>query len=430
MEFTPEAIARIVSTPWASKGERRFSSVSTDIQEGEQRRRLGHQLRQPDDIFQHWTDEAAKVLSQKLSELLTTHQERKASGENWNKRNAEYSVGRLAGFVASIPRADIVDPIHRALASGLMDLFGTVGALQAIVRQGLISDPAVVEQLEFLYEETTRMKWLDASTRYASSALNELIVSVIPTSLLRKPMSHYLQQWRRFSHPIEIMRHLGDMHSEAAWPALLELRSELLKKGRPTEEFTLALASALTPRHLPEFLALVADGTLFAWCRSGWRLERLSPNIAAVVGEEPGQIEAFINACRKAQSPLADTLAGEVLSCIKGCEETRQRFLLEALDAGRAINSSMPAYHMLRKMFTHKEPINNAQYEVTPKANNELRAKLYTRAKDSGPIADGCRCLLASLECGRRETARPDDEPRHPEPEEGLTWTGVLLARK
>ena len=50
--------------------------------------------------------------------------------------------------------------------------------------------------------------------------------------------------------------------------------------------------------------------------------------------------------------------------------------------------------------------------------------------KVSGPIADSCRCLLASLECGCRETSRPVDEPRHPTPEDGLAWTDVLLVRK
>ncbi len=68
--------------------------------------------------------------------------------------------------------------------------------------------------------------------------------------------------------------------------------------------------------------------------------------------------------------------------------------------------------------------------EVIPKASNELRAQLYARARGAGPIADGCRRLLASLECERRESVRPDDEPRHPSPEVGVAWTDVLLTRK
>ena len=428
MEFIPEAIARIVSLPWASKRERTFSSVSTDIQEGEQRRRLGREFRQPDDSFQHWTDEAAKALGQKLSELVTAYQEKKSTDEKWNAREAEYRVGRLAGVVASIPSADVVEPVHRALVSGLMDVYGTVGALRGLVRQGLhISDTAVVGQLEALYEQAANAQWHDNSSRYAMSELSELLLCVVPPSLLSKPMGHYLQQWRRFSYPNEVIRHLGAMHSEGVWPALLELGRELAEKGRPPEELAPALVSALTPRHLTEFLALVANGTLLVWCDSEWTLERLAPSIAAVIGEGAGEVEAFLEACRRAQSPLADGLAGEVLSHIKGSDETRQSFLLEALDAGRAVHTNMPAYRMLRGMFTLKVPINDTQYEVTPNASNELRARLYARAKGAGSIADGCRRLLASVECGRREGGRPDEELRHPTPEDGMAWTDALV---
>lgn len=428
MEFLPEAIARIVGWPWASKRERVFSSVSTDIQEGELRRRLGREFRQPDETFQHWTDEAAKALGKKLSELVSSCQERKSAGETWNAREAEYLVGRLTRVVASIPSAGVVEPVHRALSSGLMDVYGTVGALRGLVRQGLtISDPAVVGQLEALYEQAAIANWHDNSLRYAMSELSELLICVVPTSFLRRPMEHYLQQWRRFSNPIEIIRHLGAAQSEASWPALLELCGELAKNGRPPEELAQALVSALRPRFLAEFLSLVASGTLFACCDSEWALNRLAPRVAFVVAEEAGQIEAFLEACRQAKSLLADALAGEVLSHIKGSEEVREAFLLETLDAGRAVHPNMPTYRMLKGAFTLKVPVNEPQYEVAPKTNNELRAQLYARARCAGPIADCCRRLLASLECERRESGRPDDELRHPSPQDGLVWTDALL---
>jgi len=89
----------------------------------------------------------------------------------------------------------------------------------------------------------------------------------------------------------------------------------------------------------------------------------------------------------------------------------------------------MPTYRVLKGMFTQKVAITATQYEVTPKERNELRAMLYARAKGVGPIADGCKRLLASLECERREGGRPEDEPRHPAVEEGLPWTNVFLPR-
>jgi len=430
MEFIPEAIARIVNLPWASKRERLFSSVSSDIREGELRRSLGRELLQPDDTYQQWTDEAAKALGQKLSELVTDYHEKKSTDKKFNARQAEYQVGRLANVMANIPSVGVVEPVHRALASGLMDVYRTVGALRGLVRHGLhISDKAVVGQLESLFEKAVNEKWHDNSLRYEISELSELLFCVTPISLLSKPIGHYLQQWRRFSHPNEVIRHLGSMRSEAAWPALLELGNELAEKGPPPEELTSALVSVLKPQYLTEFFALVANGTLFTWCRSDWTLERLAPSVAAVLDEATDQIPAFVEACRQVRSHLADVLAGEVLSHIKGSEEVRQSYLFEALDAGRAVHPNMPAYRILRGMFALKVPIDDAQYEVTPKASNEIRAQLYTRAKGSGSIADGCRRLLASLECGRRDMGRPDDEPRHPIPEDSLAWTDALLVR-
>jgi hypothetical protein len=428
MKFLSEAIARIVSVPWASMREQLVSTVKADIQEGERRRRLGHELRQPDDAFQHWTDEAAQTLGQQLSEMVAAYQEKRVTDEKWNAREAEYRVGSLTGVVAGIPSAGAVDPVYRALASGLMNVNGAVGALRGLVRQGwYISDAAVVGQLEALYERAAEEKWHDNSSRYAMSALSELLLCVEPISLLSKPISHYIEQWARFSYLNEIIRHLGAMHSQVAWPALMELGKKHGEKGAAQEELASALVSALRPGQLSEFLGLVADGVLFAWCRSEWTLERLAPRVASVLGEEPDQHQAFLGACRQAKCPLADAFADDVLSHIKGSEEARQLFLLEALDAERAVHWNMPAYRKLKEMFTLKVHVTDAQYNVTPKASNALRGQLYARAKGVGPVSEGCRRLLASIERERRETGRPDNEPRHPAPEDGLAWTDALL---
>lgn len=428
MEFIPEAIARSVNLPWTSKREPLINSVSTDIQKGEQRRRLRRELRQPDDTFQRWTDEAAKVLGEKLSELVTVNQEMKSTDVQWDARKAGHRVGRLAGVVASIPSPCIVEPVYRALASGLMEVYGSVETLRGLVRQGLyINDQSVVRQLEALCEQAANSMWPDDSSRYAMSELCALLTCVVPLSLLSKPIGQYLQQWCQFSSTHEVIHQLGTAHTESAWSCLLELGRELVGKGQPREELTPAVVSALTPRNLNEFFALVADGTLLTWCSSAWSLERLAPSVAAVLDKAPDQVEVFVDACRQAKSPLADALAGKVLSKIKGSQEILELFLLEALDAGRAVHKNMPAYRMLRGMFTLEIPISETEFKITPKASNELRAQLYARARGVGLIADSCRCLLASLECGRRETGRADDEPRHPVPEDSLVWTDALV---
>jgi len=426
VRFIPDVIARIASSPWASKKERSYSSVSADIREGMRRRNLGREHRQPDDTFQYWTDEAASILGQKLSELVTRCQEKRSNDEKWNLREAQSQVGYLAGVVARIPSSSVIEPMHRALASALMDIHGTVDALRGLVRQGFyISDTVIVKQLEALHEQTADATWIDNESSYVMSDLSELLLIAVPPSLLSKTVGYYLQQWRRFTHPTEIMRRLGATHSEAAWPVLLELGSEF----DDSEELARALVSSLTPRYLTEFLALVANGRLFEWCRSAWTLEQLAASVAATVGEGTSQIEAFLNACRKPKLPLADVLAGAVLTHIKGSEAARQLFLLEALDTGRAAHPNMPAYRMLLDAFTLKEPSSSAQYEVVQNANNELRAELYARAKGTGRIADSCRRLLASLEGMRRKNVRPNDEPRHPSLEDGLAWTDALLGR-
>jgi hypothetical protein len=141
------------------------------------------------------------------------------------------------------------------------------------------------------------------------------------------------------------------------------------------------------------------------------------------------QLRAFIDACRSQRSPLADTLALEVLSLVDGHESERVTILLEALDAGRAENGDAPAFEMLRGMFASRSALGESQYEVGARSANGLRVQLYARAKGMGASTDASRKLLASLERGRREDGRPLDEPRHPAVEDQLSWTDALLQR-
>lgn len=432
MELIPEAIGRIVSLPWDSKKNGFFSSVGSDVSEGEQRRQAGRVLCQPDETYQGTTDETARALGQKLTEIIDRLLEEKSTTEKWNSKQAAYGIRRLINIVANIPSPEIESPVNHALASGLVEVYGFVGALRGLVRQGLfISDAGVVRQLEALYEQQANAKWLDDSAKYAMAELSELMYCVEPPELLGKSWSHYLAQWQRFSHTSEVIRHLGALRSNVAWPSLVALGKELVPQGPPPEELAFALASALTPAHFAQFVELVADGTLFSWCRSIWNLERIAPNVASVIGEDIGRREALLNACRQAGSPSADALASAVLAHAKGSDATRLRLGLDAVDAGRAVDSNLPSYRMLLEEFKLKVPMSyERQYEISPKSCNELRVQLYLRAKGDGPIAVGCQRLLAAVECQRREDGRPPDETRHPNPSDGLAWTDVLAARQ
>lgn len=84
------------------------------------------------------------------------------------------------------------------------------------------------------------------------------------------------------------------------------------------------------------------------------------------MGERTGQVEDFLDACPQTRSSLTDRLPGEVLCHIKGSDEARQSYLLEALDAKRALHPNMSAFRISRGMFTLKVQVDDTQYEVPP----------------------------------------------------------------
>ena len=426
-DLVPQAIGRIVSLPWASTRKQVFSSVNTDIQDGRQRRDDGCRLQQPSAAHQPATDDAARALAGLLNVEVDRQLAERETNPKWNVRQAEYQVGNLVAILANLPSTEIVAPVTRALGSGFLGMYSFVGAVRGLTQQGWVfSDASAISEFEALYERETRPAWVPESTRYTLADFSQLMFLAEPTTLLKLPLSHYLTQWQRFAHPSEVIRVLGDMRSERAWPALLALGTELSAKGQPPEELAYALASALSANHLAEFARLVADGTLFAWCRNAWTVERIAPAVAEVVRDVPEHLALLIDSCRKSASPPADALLGEVLSTLDGGDEKRLELGLEALDAGRASHANMPAYRTLEKMFTLNVPISENQFEVYPMACNPLRQQLYRRAKVGGDAAAAARGILASLECSRREGERPTDEPRHPEPSDGLPWTNAL----
>ena len=332
-----------------------------------------------------------------------------------------------SGILANLPSAEIAEPLARSLGSGLLGLYGFVGAVRGLTRQGwAFSDAGAVREFEALYERETSPAWVDESTRYTLAQFSQLMFFVEPPTLLKLPLSHYLDQWQRFAHPSEVIQVLGDMRAERAWPALLALGTQLSAKGQPPEELSYALASALSSVHFAEFTRLVADGTLFAWCRNSWTVERISPAVAEVVKDSPHHLASLIDSCRTSASPLGDVLLAEVLSKLGVGDERLMELGLEALDAGRANLDDMPTYRGLGRMFALKVPIGENQFEVYPKACNPLRQQLYRRAKVGGSAGIAAQRILASLECGRREAERPTDEPRHPDRGDGFAWTSAL----
>jgi len=427
MKLVPEAIVRVVSLPWAASGqERPFSSIATDMQEGARRLQLGRVALQPDDKYQVWTDAAAKALGARLSERIVEVEKNVVVDARKDARSG--AIGDLAKIVSRIPSSIGQEAVRRALASGLMDAFSAVAAVRSLLRQGTqIHDASIARGLEAIYKREAAIGRFEEATRYAMASLCELLVTVVPPALLASPVNHYLEEWRRYENHTFILRRLGATRSEAAWRAIVTTASEIRAKERLPEEVMQALSDTLASSHLDEFFALVADGTLAAWSNDGaWTIKRLAPNIAKVI-EGAGAAQSLANACSNAKSSFADLLAGEVLSHVSGAAGIRETYLLEAAHAGRAVDSHHPAYGLLEASFKLETPLGGSRYRVEPAASNTLRAELYASARSTGAIANGCKCLLASVELSRREMGRPADEPRHPAFMRDHPWTDALL---
>ncbi|WP_201762695.1 hypothetical protein [Paraburkholderia hospita] len=428
IEFVPELIARVANIPWEAQKERGlFRSVSSDIEEGKRRREANRILLQPDDTQQHVTDEAARVLGKLLTDLVADCQRARSEDPSLNWKPAAHQTRRLSAVLASIPSNAVVEPIREALKSELMDVFGVISSIKGLVRQGVVlTDATMVRAMESTYDREAKARWLDDSTRHAMSEFTQLMFCVSPANLLSRPFDHYIDQWRRFEHIKQCIRMLGAAPPENAWPALMKLGHDAQVATQLDEEFVTILVSALTVENLPEFLELVRNGMLFGWWRTEWSL-RNPPVALARILEETGSISAFLDACRKTGSGKADMLAGRVLLQIKS-DAVLGTYLLNALDAGRAVVPSSSAYQLLKEMFTLKTDIGNGQTESSPRAQNGLRGELYQRAKGAGDVASCCRRLLAELESERREAGRPGDEMRHPNVEDGRPWTDVFAS--
>lgn len=424
--FIPEAIGRVAGVPWSANDKAFHRRVSADIREGNTRRRSGRMLRQPDDSFQHWTDEAARVLSRRLLELLSAFQGPPAPGQRY-PRASEYRIGKLATLVAHLPSPTVLEPVSRAIASGLMNLYAETACIRALVRQGArLVDTDAIAQFEASYVKATAPRWVDPSTTYMLEEASQLLVCAIPAAALPHPVSHYVTLWQKLASSREVIRELGNTHDDACWSVFIEATDAVSSDGDAAAEIAMAVTSLLSSEVLPKFLALIEDGIFFRWCRDDWTLKRIVPEIVNAFRDSPSHIGALLAACRNSAAALADVLAGRVLREIPDTECELVAFLLSELDAGKISYRISPACELLIDLFKLEVSLGENQFEITMQSNNELRKQLYARAKGAGPVAITSKNILARVERSRRHSERPIDEPRHPAIEDGQAWTNVL----
>lgn len=297
------------------------------------------------------------------------------------------------------------------------------------MRQGLLlDDEGVIKKLEDWYQESKGKVWYSDHERYEMSELIQILLSVEQIRHLSWSVKFYLEQWRKFSNIQKILQNIGSINLDAALLILELLAPEMTntKNDSLSKEYAGAVVHVYTKRNLASFFSMLADGSFFKWCSSGWHIKRLAPDVISALNEGPDQVKYFVSACQKSQSPFADVLAVEVLSKIEGKEISLEEYLIDAVDAERAINSNMPAFHAIANLFKLKIPTGPGQHEINQRANNDFRRQLFIRSKGSGKIADGCKQLLAYVELKRREYGRPIDELRHPVLEEGVPWDYIL----
>ncbi len=430
IKMLPEAICAAALSPWAFDHMGRFDGVSEDVKEGNRRMQLGRVLLQPTPEFQTETDESARLIGLMLTNRLPLLAAEKASSAQWRPQFAKHQVDGLIGTLARIPSPAIIAPIFEALSSGLVRLSGAMEAWRGLVRQGFsISDRSVLGELEALFERTSKEAWLDDWHKQLMAEFSELLFCVEPPTLLTKSLSHYLEQWTHYAYPMDIARRLGKRKLGAAWPEFLAWGKRIAATDKPPpEEFVSALTSALSLEYLPTYLSLISDKSLFAWFVGTWELERhVASPLAKLIGDAPESTGLFVQACREASSPVADALAGAVLTRIKTGGPVLVELTLESINSGRAFARDGSGYRRVLEMFREDVPTEfSGQYEVHPRSCNKLRAGLYLRAKESGYIADGCKRLLAAVEGSRLHLGRPNDETRHPALDEKSTWTDVL----
>jgi hypothetical protein len=429
MEIVVGSIVRIVNEPWSCKKERFWPGAISAMQEGKERRKQNLVNRQPGESLQLLTDEVAIKLGRKLTKTVTEYLEQKNQNEHFNIRAAESPVGHLAALLAGISSPEVIEPINHALSSGLMNIYHTVNVIQGLLRQGLsLDDEGLITRLEDCYQESKSKTWYGDHEQYELSALIQLLLSVEQMCKLSWPVKYYLEQWREFSNIHQILQNIRSINLDAAQSILELLAPEITstKNDSLSKEYAGAVVYVFTKKNLASFFTVLADGSFFKWCSSGWNLKRLAPDVINALDEEPDQIKYFVSACRKAQSPIADVLAAKVLSKIEDKDSLLEEYLIDAIDAKRAVNSNMPAFHAIANLFKLKIPTGSEHYKIAQRSNNSIRRKLLDRAKRDGEVADGCKQLLAYVELKRREYGRPIDELRHPSLDDGTPWDETL----
>ena len=433
-DLIPSAISKIVSAPWLEKQNRTFPSVTSDFLDGEECRLKKSVLLQPSDDLQDLTDYAAEKLCAELTRLVNKLEiERKEAGADWNERLANYGIKPILSAVSHFPSPVIIKPLMSALRSGFVDPYGMMDALRSLIRHGAyIEEIAVIQNLEKMYTDKTQAEWLHHQERHLMWEICQILWAVEPSSLLSKPLIEYSQECIKYNYQSEIIQFLGDLPHASSWCCLVEIGKQLFAQSKIPDGFLHYLIKSLKHQNFEQFIGLIEDKTWFSWFPDLWDLKQVAPAVLQVIGEDQARLEMFLNACVQSDTPSSNGFACALLNSLPNRDSICIKYGLRFLDAGGIDNIDNPICTMLMGLFKLSVSLTDngshyCAYEVHPRSCNDLRLELYSRSKKTGNAAAVSRQLLAEIECQRRESGRPSDEPRHPELNDMVPWNSVLM---
>ncbi|MFT5700936.1 MAG: hypothetical protein ACI8ZB_003821 [Desulforhopalus sp.] len=194
-----------------------------------------------------------------------------------------------------------------------------------------------------------------------------------------------------------------------------------------SKEYAEAMVNDPDQSKLSDFMAKLKDGSISDRIINSFMRGRFTPQLICHFKDNPDELEDFIITCRNVRSFSADSMVIDVFSKIEGADHLLHQYLIDAVDDERAVDDNMPAFHAIISLFELNVPAQSGSYEITQRAHNDIKGELFTRAKGTGNVANGCKHLLAHVELERREYGRPIDEIRHPAPEENNPWDEILI---
>lgn len=430
-ELIPSVLNRILQVPWRDTHDNKLGYVFIDyFVEGENRRKAGRVLRQPDNTYQEITDRVAKALGENVINLVNhLNKEKQESGDEFNLVSASYRQSNLVSIFVNIPSPDISNYLDYAVANGFFDIYKFDDLLKGLIRQGvLINNPKILKRIETILDEETSAKWIENGKRSVLSRWCQILLSVESEANLEKSFDYYFELWFRVETIDGIISSLGKIPSNRSFYRLLDLAKNRLGGQRLPDHFSESLFSVINADNINEFIFLIESGEIFNWANSDYRLQNhLSPYIAPVIIGNPEGIDKFFAACAASGNPLAESLVLGALSKIPDSDEFKIDYLISAIKSGKFNGERGPLVEMLSSLIHQKETLGDENhYVIYPVSSNGIRAQIYQLARNDDSVGLVCRKILATIENWRNKSGRPSDESRHPDISDGMMWANVL----